>query len=511
MCDQQAASEPKAFLYRGGEIAEVFRDKIYHLRIDPRVKVIPNDTFAHCVNLTEVTFSEGLQIIGGSAFARCTALQRVTLPSTITELGDDAFFGCDKLVEMQMNEGLKVIGTSAFVECTALQNVTIPSTVTKLGGWAFQGCNNLVGLQLNEGLQTIGCCAFLDCTALQIINLPLTVTEIGRLAFCGCSDLVVVKLNEGLQSIGVESFRGCSNLVEVQFKGGLQIIGDHAFEGCKALRCVTLPSTVTELGEAAFRYCSSLIELRLTEGLQTIGDYAFQLCTGLRSVIIPSTAELGVWAFYDCRNLSEVIFLDGKRLLNRDFLACGFHREEQELLNQEELDEILFDEDRDFAFESCPVSTVKISISWESSERMARLPPECRLSVEEIIRNLPRLQLLEDGKVVACFPLVIREPGDEAEDDSDSEAEDEDTLEVQDTNLETARSLYQVLQLIAFHELKESSILIELAMWKSRIDGSTSVPRADCRVTIPDPAKNSIMEYCGFAGPLKPAIEGSYG
>ena len=67
----------------------------------------------------------------------------------------------------------------------------------------------------------------------------------------------------------------------------------------------------------------------------------------------------------------------------------------------------------------------------------------------------------------------------------------------------------QILSLIAFHELKESSILLELAVWKSRVDWATSVPRADCRVEIPDPAKSLIMEYCGFAGFLEPAIEGA--
>ena len=74
-------------------------------------------------------------------------------------------------------------------------------------------------------------------------------------------------------------------------------------------------------------------------------------------------------------------------------------------------------------------------------------------------------------------------------------------------NLETARSLYRLLQLIAFHELRESSIVIELAMWKSSINVDRA--RTDCRVPIPDPAKSLIMEYCGFADFLEHSIEGS--
>ena len=154
------------------------------------------------------------------------------------------------------------------------------------------------------------------------------------------------------------------------------------------------------------------------------------------------------------------------------------------------------------AFSDCPLSRVKVSISWAVSERMARLSTECRFSVEERISNLPRLELNRDGNVLACFPYSSDESDDEAE-----HTEDSDIFDVQDTNNETASSIFKVLQLIAYHELKESSILIELAMWKSRIDRDQA--RADRRVTLPGPAKSLIMEYCGFMGFLRPAMEGT--
>ena len=133
---------------------------------------------------------------------------------------------------------------------------------------------------------------------------------------------------------------------------------------------------------------------------------------------------------------------------------------------------------------------------------MARLPRECMSSVEERIHNLRHLELLHDGDIFACFPVIesSRAPGDNAEDGSDYEDED-DMLEVLD--LETARSLYQVLQLIAFYELKESSILIELALWKSIIDMGGD---RTCRIAIPGPAKSLLMEYCGFSDFLRPAF-----
>ena len=434
---QPAASEPEVFLlYEGGEVAEELGRSLTRVRIGPQATEIPNG----------------------------------------------AFRGCDKLIELQLNEGLEAIGKGAFIGCTALRSVTLPSSVTELTRWAFSRCSSLVKLNLKEGLQVIGAGAFEGCTLLQNVTFPSTVTELGQWAFMDCSGIVELKLKEGLQ-----------------------IIGGRAFSGCSSLQKVSLPSTVTKLSSWAFMDCSDLVELELKEGLQVIGECAFEGCRALRSVTIPSTVnKLGSYSFAGCSNLSDVILLGGKSLFNQEFIDCGFRREQQGLLNQEELDEMLFGEydggEREFAFHGCPLTTVKISIGWAVSERIARLPREGRLSVEERIHTLNPLKLQQDGNILVCFPVVRGAPDDEAHNA---------TFEVRDTNHETARSLYQVLQIIAFHELKESSILLELAMWKSKIDGVTSVPRADCRVAVPDPAKTLIMEYCGFAGFLEPAIEGA--
>ena len=112
---------------------------------------------------------------------------------------------------------------------------------------------------------------------------------------------------------------------------------------------------------------------------------------------------------------------------------------------------------------------------------MTRLPEECRLSIARRIRALHRLELTQDGNVLACFPVVRRK----------------NNVDIQDTNNKTAKSLDKVLQLIFYHELKEYRTLIELAMWKTRLKEGRA--RSDCRISIPDPAKSLIMEYCGFA------------
>lgn len=357
-----------------------------------------------------------------------------------------------------------------------ITRVRIGPRVTQIARLAFHRCSNLVEVRFNEGLKVIGQGAF-SCTALRSVTIPSTVTELGHGAFIYCS-----------------------NLTKVQFNEGLKLIGEYAFAECTALRSVAIPSTVTKLGEHAFYGCKNLTNVQLNEGLQVVGDYAFQACVALRCVTIPSTVTaLSGGAFYGCSNLSEVTLLSDERFLRQVFLVRGLSSEEQrEFLNQGSLNDFLFREmlinETVFAFGGCPLAAIKISVPRALSDRMERLSQECRITVEERIWGLDRLEVMQDGSVLACFPVVSSRALD---------------LTVEDTNLETARSIHQVVQWIAYHELKESSILIELAIWKSRIDDTTSeLPREDCRVAIPDPAKSAIMEYCGFAGFLEPASEG---
>ena len=549
-------SSDEVFLYEGGgEIAEELRTEITRVRIGPQVKDIPCKTFDGCINLVELQFDdEGiLQVIGDEAFSNCMALQHLSVPSSVTKLGKYAFWGCIRLTVVRLHDGLEVIEACAFRNCMALQQVTIPPSVTKLGESAFKGCNNLTDVHFDEGvLQVIEDNAFQDCTALQQVTIPSSVTELGIYAFRGCVNMTDVHFHDGLQSIGMcgfydckslqhvtipssvtklghVAFHGCINLVVVQFeeKSLLRAMGNYAFRDCTALQQLVIPPSVTKLGRGAFHGCRNLADVQLTGGLlQNIGATAFKDCTALQQVTIPSSvisqanyaffrgsrlgncsfpffrgSRLGNCSFQGCTNLTEVILLGGDRLLDQEFLNRGLNSGEG-ALDKKRLNETI-----GTSFTGCLLSTMKISVSlplsgkkkekwlwsgnWRLSQRMARLPQECRLSVEGRIRDMRNLEITQDGEVLACFPVIRGILG---------------SMDFEDSDNQTAKSLHQVLRLISFHELKESSILIELAMWKSRFDGILA--RADCRTSVPGPAKCLIMEYCGFTDFLEPAIEG---
>ena len=52
-------------------------------------------------------FNERLQKIGRYAFYNCISLSNITLPSTITEIGDNAFDNCTQLRGVVFNRASK--------------------------------------------------------------------------------------------------------------------------------------------------------------------------------------------------------------------------------------------------------------------------------------------------------------------------------------------------------------------------------------------------------------------
>ncbi len=128
---------------------------------------------------SSVTLSEGITNIGNGAFLGCSGLLRVTLPSTITTIGDYAFFNSG-LVRLTIPDGVTTIGEGTF-EYAALNQVDIPNSVISIGEKAFYGCE-LTSVVLPAGITNIKARTFCVCS-LDSVTIPDSVTMIGEGAF----------------------------------------------------------------------------------------------------------------------------------------------------------------------------------------------------------------------------------------------------------------------------------------------------------------------------------------
>ena len=185
----------------------------------------------HCVEITNVTISDGVTSIGDNAFHSCSALSMVTFMGGLTRIGSGAFAGCEALRDFDFPYSLETIGANAFSECNGLVDVSIPDSVQSIGSQAFSLCEGLQSVYLPPTLTIIPDGIFTDCTHLSNVDIPDTVTEIGANAFLRCTAFILETLPSGIQRIGDAAFANCGNIESLALPKTLDSIGEAAFGG----------------------------------------------------------------------------------------------------------------------------------------------------------------------------------------------------------------------------------------------------------------------------------------
>ena len=255
-------------------------------------------------SINTVTIPETVSSIGERAFSGCADLTAVTIPDSVTSIGTSAFSGCVGLTSIEIPDSVTSIENGAFSRCTGLTSVTIPDSVTSISDGAFCGCTGLVSITVPDSVTSIGKIAFLDCIGLTSVAIPDSVASIDRSAFEGCTGLISVTIGNGVTSIGDYAFKGCpietattpalaanhikNNQLKVVTITSGESIGWNAFFGCTGLTSITIPDSVTNIGEDAFSWCTGLASIKFQgtmaqwyaiEGINGIGVRCTVYCT----------------------------------------------------------------------------------------------------------------------------------------------------------------------------------------------------------------------------------------
>jgi len=305
---------------------------------------------------------------------------------------------------------------------------------------------------LNEGLQKIGEYAFGKHHNLRKVVFNNGIQRIGIRAFFDCASLESINIPSTVLEIEEYSFSGCSDVRMLVLRDGLKKIGAKAFDKCLSLERITIPSTVEEIGNYAFDSCNSLREVVLNDRNNKIKQGVFAKCTSLECITIPSTViEIGAQAFNTCCGLREVVIHNSETQIDdKSFTNCT-------LLER-------------FKF---PSLSTRLNYVIKAGQRgieakMDNIPAVEWRGGELIIPDVRRRYESTGG-----IPLGI-------------------IVEVDEEKLDKVKGL------IAYYEMKEATTLFELALWKARIDQadiSSSADRPACRVEVPGPVKDAILQY----------------
>ena len=121
--------------------------KLTSLTIGNSVTSIGEAAFGSCYELTTVTIGSSVTDIASNAFMRCSNITTVNFNATNCTLINH-FFGYS-LITLNLGTNVKTIPDSMFSNWSKLTSVTIPNSVTYIGDDAFYNCTDLQEVTVN--------------------------------------------------------------------------------------------------------------------------------------------------------------------------------------------------------------------------------------------------------------------------------------------------------------------------------------------------------------------------
>ena len=300
--------------------ASAFKNQVYltKVTIPSSVLEIGQGAFQNCFSLKEVKFegTSALQSIGNGAFNSCTSLTTINLPAGAS-YGKYLFANCSSLKEISLPAGVKSLPNYMFSDCVSLTTVNLPESVTSIGQYAFQNCTSLAEIDISN-VTSIGNFAF-NFSGLTKITIPEAIKTLGNQIFNGCSKLKTVTLHDNITSFGTSLFTDCTSLDSITLPSNLKTFGTSVFKNCTSLTSITIPSGVTTLTNNLFDGCTSLASVTLHEGITAFGKATFARCTSLQSIVIPAgITKLSEESLFDgCTSLSSVTLPEGLTALGK--------------------------------------------------------------------------------------------------------------------------------------------------------------------------------------------------
>ena len=203
----------------------------------------------------------------------------LTVPAGVTRIRRYAVGQMYDLASIDLGS-VEILDQSSIFICTALKDVTIPATVTTIGEQAFYSCTSITNIEVAA-----------DNPAYKSVD-GMVLTKDGKTLVLTSFAKESLAIPEGVETLAAYSVAQCNKITELTIPDGVKEIGRYALYGCSKVVDLKIPGSVTNIGNQAFNICSSLKRIVLPNGLKSIGTYAFfNNHNMLDTIFIPPSLE----------------------------------------------------------------------------------------------------------------------------------------------------------------------------------------------------------------------------
>ena len=279
-----------------------------------------------------------VKAIGESAFTG-TSLTKITIPNSMTSIGNYAFGNCSSL-KVVTSEIMEPFDMDGF-DWTAYQNATLVVPKGLISAYKEKNGWKNFSIIVEEGQTTYDVPK--EQTDAQGLKYTLSQGDDGSICYSVTghidalkSEIVIPADLDGCPVRKIEgwAFQNCTNITSVTFLNDVKVSGD-IFYGCSGLNDVIVyvwdnaefcnnhilgglqnPFGYSDNGNYVNKYFTlhvldnegnDITDFVVPEGVTTIGDGAFKGYAGLSSISIPnSVTSIGVNAFRNCSSLASV-------------------------------------------------------------------------------------------------------------------------------------------------------------------------------------------------------------
>ena len=305
----------------------VFPSTVNHDGVEYVITSIGKNLFNGYSGMTSITIPSTVTVIGEGAFGY-TDIEEINIPNSVTEIGNLIVTHCANLKTIKIGKGLKTIGHKTYNDmsesliyneiireandgsqgfCPMLENIIVdpenPYFCSYDGDMYSKDMTTLVmvgkhskgDVVVNSSVTNLYNAVFF-ATNITSLTLPDGLTILPRQLCAACYDLTQVNIPTGCKYIANECFINCTSLPRIELPAGVEIIDGNAFKNCVSFREIKIPNSCTKIGYMAFSGCEQFTHVTLPSRLEYFGPSFLYECNKITEITIPATMNVDLTA-----------------------------------------------------------------------------------------------------------------------------------------------------------------------------------------------------------------------